>query len=150
MKAKSISKLAILAGLTLTLSIGALSIQYQQQIWAPRSCAGCVISLFKQTTHEFEKNVISLVGNPNEGPQPHLRELLDAYVQDVNRIFLGGPDTIPGLVEQYKQAVLPIFEIPPPDGDKQAQHDQIKEFRQLTKAFEQGSINQLTAASIPP
>ncbi|HEY7109977.1 MAG TPA: hypothetical protein VH415_11135 [Nitrososphaeraceae archaeon] len=118
-----------------------------QVVSAPRTCGGCVE--FKKLTHEFEKNVI---GDPNifQGPAPHLRELLDAYAQDVMRIFLGGPDTLPELLAQYQQDVLRIFEIPPPDGDKQAQHDQIKEFKQLTKAFEQGSINQLTAASIPP
>jgi hypothetical protein len=81
MKAKSISILAILAGLTLTLSIGAMSIQYQQQAWAPRGCGGCVE--FKKLTHEFEKAVI------------------DVAVID--------PNSIPGLLEQYNQAVLRLF-----------------------------------------
>src|SRR5215510_231004 len=47
MKAKSISIWAILAGLTLTFSIGALSIQYQQQVWAPRDCPSCTPFNFK-------------------------------------------------------------------------------------------------------
>jgi hypothetical protein len=81
MKAKSISILAILAGLTLTSSIGALTIQYQQQVWAPRVCPGCLE--FKKLTHEFEKAVI------------------DAAVID--------PNSIPELLEQYNQAVLRLF-----------------------------------------
>jgi len=139
MKAKSISIGAILVGLTLTFSIGALSIQYQQQVWAPRNCGQCVE--FKKLTHEFEKNVI---GDPNisQGPQPHLRDLLDAYVLEVNQLFRGGPDTIPGLLEQYRSDVLAVF-INPPEPDKQAQHDQIKEFKQLTKDFERQIFQQI-------
>jgi hypothetical protein len=111
-----------------------------QQVYAPRDCAGCVE--FKKLTHEFEKNVI---GDPNisQGPAPHLRELLDAYAQDVMRIFLGGPDTIPELLATYQQEVLAVFQAPP-DPEKQAHHDQIKEFRQLTHGFEKsviGAIN---------
>jgi hypothetical protein len=41
-------------------------------------------------THAFEKNVIS--GQWNPGDTPPIRELLSAYVDDVNRILLGGPD----------------------------------------------------------
>jgi hypothetical protein len=114
-----------------------------QQVYAPRSCAGCVE--FKKLTHEFEKNVI---GDPNifQGPAPHLRELLDAYVQDVMRTFLGGPDTIPGLLEQYQSDVLAVFQNPP-EPDKQAQHDQIKEFKQLTKDFEGAVAAAIIAAT---
>lgn len=54
----------------------------------------------------------------------------------MDAIFLGGPDTIPGLLERYQQATSGIFSISPPDGDKQGLHDQIKEFRQLTHEFE--------------
>ena len=56
----------------------------------PRTCAGC--TEFKKLTHEFEKNVINAMGDPNEGPQPHLRELLQAYSQNVQRIFVGDPN----------------------------------------------------------
>jgi len=110
-----------------------------QQAYAPRDCPGCLE--FKKLTHEFEKNVI---GDPNisQGPAPHLRELLDAYVDDVNGIFLGGPDTIPVLLEQYHQAVLAVF-INPPDPDKQQQHDQIKEFKDLTHTFEKAVIGEI-------
>ena len=96
---------------------------------------------FKKLTHEFEKNVIS--GQWNPGDTPPIRVLVDDYGQDIMDIFLGGPDTIPGLLEQYQLAVLAVF-TPPPEPDKQAQHDQIKEFRQLTHAFEKaviGAIN---------
>jgi hypothetical protein len=81
MRAKSISILGILAAVTLVWSVGALSILYSQQVWAPRSCGGCVE--FKKLTHEFEKVVI------------------DAAVID--------PNSIPGLLERYSQAVLRLF-----------------------------------------
>ena len=136
----------LLAIVTAAVVIGMVTVSIQQ-VYAPRTCAGCV--QFKKLTHEFEKNVIDAIGDPNEGPQPHLRELLSAYVDDVNRIFLGGPDTLPELLAQYQQEVLAVFQSPP-EPDKQQLHDQIKEFKQLNKAFEQGSINQLTAASIHP
>jgi hypothetical protein len=93
--------------------------------------------VWRKTTHDFEKNVIQAVGDPNISPQP--RELLDAYAQEVTRIFLGGPDTIPGLLEQYQLAVLAVF-VSPPEPDKQQQHDQKKEFRELTRAFEKAVI----------
>jgi hypothetical protein len=86
--------------------------------------------LFKKTTHEFEKNVIKTIKDTNTGPAPHLRELLQGYVDDVNRIFLGGPDTIPALLQSYERDVTTIFEINPPDPDKQ-----IKDFRSLTHDF---------------
>ncbi len=87
-----------------------------------------------------------MVGNPDEGPEPHLREVVDAYARDVTQIFLGGPDTIPGLLEQYQLAVLAVFQNPP-DGDKQGLHDQIKEFRQLTKDFEGAVAAAIIAAA---
>jgi len=125
--------------------IGTVAATHLQQVYAPRGCSGCVE--FKKLTHEYEKNVINAIGDPNISPGP--RELLTAYVNDVNRIFLGGPDTLPELLEQYQLAVSEVL-INPPEPDKQQKHDQIKEFRQFTKTFEQGSINQLTAASIFP
>jgi hypothetical protein len=119
-----------------------------QQVYAPRSCAGCVE--FKKLTHELEKNVIDLIGDPNQGPQPHLRELLDTFDQKVVRLLFTDPwlDQVRTLLQTYEQDVLAVF-TQPPEPDKHQLHDQIKEFRQLTKAFG-GSINQLTAASIPP
>ncbi len=118
--------LAILIGAALVSIIG-----IQQQVYAPRNCGGCVE--FKKMTHEFEKSVIdAAVGNPNEGPEPHLIPgLLQTYSDSVKRTFLGGPDTIPDLLEQYQQAVLRVFQAPP-EPDKHQLHDQIKDFRQLT------------------
>ncbi len=140
LKTLNLSLLAIMATAIILVPLSISSFQ-QQQAYAPRDCPSC--GEFKKLTHELEKNVIGLVGNPNEGPIPHLRELVDAYAQDVNRIFLGGPDTLPELLAQYQQEVLAVFQNPP-DPDKQQQHDQIKEFRQLTHTFEKsviGAIN---------
>jgi hypothetical protein len=78
MRQKSLPILAIVAALTLIGSVGLLAIRYQQQVWSPRECGGCVE--FKKLTHEFEKNVIGDL-NIAQGPAPHLRELLDAYAQ---------------------------------------------------------------------
>ena len=84
-------------------------------------------------THEFEKNVINAIGDPNLTPGP--RELLSGYVDDVNRIFLGGPDTIPVLLQSYERDVTTIFDQSPPEPDKQ-----IKDFRGLTHDFEKAVI----------
>lgn len=121
--------------------MGTVAATNLQQVNAPRQCGGCVE--FKKLTHDFEKNVINAIGDPNITPGP--RELLQTYSEDVLRISVGDPN-IDRLLQSYQQDVTSLFSIPPPDGDKQL----IKEFKQLTKAFEQGSINQLTAASIPP
>jgi hypothetical protein len=129
MKSFNVPLLAIVAAAVV---VGMVTVG-MQQTYAPRTCAGC--GEFKKLTHEYEKNVINAIGDPSPGP----RELLSAYVDDVNRIFLGGPDTIPGLAEQYQSALLAVF-TQPPEPDKQAQHDQIKEFRQLTLAFEKAVI----------
>jgi hypothetical protein len=141
---KYISILAIMAALILIWSVGALSIQYQQQVWAPRECGGCVE--FKKLTHEFEKNVI---GDPgiSQGPAPHLRELLDAYNEKVVQLFFTDPwlDQVRTLLQGYEQDVLAVFQNPP-EPDKQAQHDQIKEFRGLTHDFEKAVIG----ATQPP
>jgi hypothetical protein len=88
--------------------------------------------LWKKTTHEFEKNVINAIGDPNISPQP--RELLLGYVGDVNRIFVGDPN-IDRLLQSYQQDVTTIFDQQPPDPDKQ-----IKDFRGLTYDFEKAVI----------
>jgi hypothetical protein len=88
--------------------------------------------LWIKTTHEFEKNVINTI---KEGPEPHLSELLTAYVDDVNRIFLGGPDTIPALLQSYERDATTIFDSQPPEPDKQ-----VKDFRSLTHDFEKAVI----------
>jgi hypothetical protein len=89
----------ILALIVASVLIGAVAATNLQQVYAPPDVNDYVI--WRKTTHEFEKNVINIIGDPNEDPVPHLRPLLVAYVQDVTRIFLGGPDTIPGLLEDY-------------------------------------------------
>ena len=139
MKAIRIPIMAIMAATILVVPIGIFASQQQQ-------ASAFIIEGgkdFKKLTHEFEKNVINAVGDPNISPGP--RELLIAYVEDVNRIFLGGPDTIPGLLEQYQLAVLAVF-TQPPEPDKQQKQDRIQEFRQLTHAFEKAVIG----ASQPP
>ena len=95
--------------------------------------------LWKKTTHEFEKNVINAIGEPNQSPGP--RDLLSAYVVDVNRIFLGGPDTIPALLQSYQDDVTTIFDQNPPEPDKQ-----IKDFRAVTHDF----VKAVTGAVNPP
>ena len=134
MKAFRIPIMAIMAATILVVPIGISALQHQQA-HAPRGCNGCV--QFKKLTHEFEKAVIS--GQWNPGDTPPIRELVEAYARDVTQIFLGGPDTIPGLLEQYQLAVSAVFQNPP-DPDKQQKHDQIQEFRQLTHAFEMAVI----------
>jgi hypothetical protein len=103
-----------------------------QQVYAPRTCGECIPD-FKQTTHEFEKNVINAIGDPGISPQP--RELLVGYLGDVNSIFLGGPDTIPALLQSYERDVTNLFHTPPPEPDKQ-----VKDFRGLTHDFEKAVI----------
>jgi hypothetical protein len=65
----------------------------------------------KKLTHEFEKNVLS--GQWNPGDTPPTRELLASYIVDVNRILLGGPDTLPPLRQSYERDVTSIFEQSP-------------------------------------
>ncbi len=145
MRRNCIPILAIVVALTLIGAGGVLTLQYQQHAFAFGFVERQQIGEFKKLTHEFEKAV---VGDPNisQGPAPHLRELLDAYAQDVRRIFLGGPDTIPELLATYQQDVLAVFQAPP-EPEKQAHHDQIKEFKQLTHDFIKDIVD---AASQPP
>ena len=105
-----------------------------QQVYAPRDCAGC--AKFKKLTHEFEKNVINAIGDPNISPQP--RELLVGYVGDVDRILVGDPN-IDRLLQSYQDDVTSIFDINPPDPDKQ-----IKDFRAVTHDFEKAVIDAFT------
>ena len=91
---------------------------------------------FKKLTHEFEKNVINAIGDPGLSPGP--RELLNAYVEDANRILVGDPN-IDRLLQSYQEDVTTIFDQQPPDPDKQ-----IKDFRSLTHDFVKavmGAIN---------
>jgi hypothetical protein len=113
-----------------------------QQAYAPRDCPSCVE--FKKMTNEFEKAVMGSVGNPNDvPPNPVIRGLLQAYAEDVNRIFLGGPDIIPELVGDYQQEVLSLL-VAPPDPEKHPGIAFMQDFRKLTYDFEKAVINAVT------
>jgi hypothetical protein len=94
--------------------------------------------LWKKTTHVFEKNVINAIRDPNLTPGP--RDLLSAYVDDVNRIFVGDPN-IDRLLQSYEQDATTIFDSQPPDPDKQ-----VKDFRSLTHDF----VKAVIGATPPP
>ena len=85
MKAICVSMLAVLVTVT---SLGSISGSGVQQVFAIQDSEKIA---FKKVTHDFEKAVIdAAVGNPNDTPEPHLiPRLLQGYVDDVNRIFLG-------------------------------------------------------------
>ena len=68
----------LLAIVTAAVVIGMVTVGIQQ-VYAPRGCDGC--TEFKKLTHEYEKNVINAIGDPNISPQP--RELLVGYLGDV-------------------------------------------------------------------
>ena len=98
---------------------------------------------FQKLTGEFVDKVTTAIGDPglSQGPQPHLAEfrkltaqfqrdvinavlinppepdrifgLLNSYDDGVERIFLGGPDTIPELLQDYGRNVFQIFGLGP-------------------------------------
>ena len=126
----------LLAIVTAAVVIGIVTASIQQ-VSAPRGCNGCV--QFKKLTHEFEKNVINAIGDPNISPGP--RELLVRYVGDVNTIFVGDPniERVTTLLEGYQADVTSIFDVSPLDPDKQ-----VKDFRAVTHDFEKvviGAVN---------
>ena len=127
------SSLAVPVTVTLIASILATVIPLQQQ------ASAFEIKDFKKLTLAFEKNVISGVWNP--GDSPPMRELVDAYGLDVMR--LQPPDPVPGWLVLYQEGIFKLFEHSPSD-HKPVLNDQIKEFRQLTHAFEKAVIG-LTA-----
>ena len=110
--------------------IGIVAATNLQQVSAPRDCPGCLE--FKKLTHDFEKGVIAALEDPENIP-----EALNAYRQNVQRIFIGDPnqDDVRTLLQSYEQDVTTIFDQSPPEPDKQ-----IKEFRQLTHSFEKAVI----------
>jgi len=122
-----------MAVVTVATIIGMVTLNIQQ-VSAPRGCSGCVE--FKKLTHEYEKNVINAIGDPNQSPGP--RELLVGYVGDVNRILIGDPN-FDRMFKSYQEDVTTIFDINPPDPDKQ-----IKYFRGLTHDFEKAVIDAFT------
>jgi len=76
------SNIPTLAILTTAAIIG-LIIVNTHQVYAPRTCGGCVE--FKKLTHELEKNVIeaATIGDPNIIPR-----LLEQYNADVRALDL--------------------------------------------------------------
>ena len=73
------SVLAIVSALAL---VGIVTSIGSHQIYAPRSCAGCV-SDFKKLTNQFEKDILNAaVDDPNIIPS-----LIDQYSQDIKELF---------------------------------------------------------------
>ena len=127
---------AILLITTLTITV-TTSIQL---VFAPRGCSGCGPFLeltaqferdvgqsilefavenypnnyleFRQLTGQFKSDVINAVlQNP---PEPdRIFGLLNSYDDGVERIFSGGPDTIPELLHDYGRNVFEIFGLGP-------------------------------------
>ena len=93
---------------------------------------GNFIKQFKKLTHDFEKGVIAAIEDPENIP-----EALNAYSQDVQQIFIGDPnlDQVRTLLQGYSEDVTRIFDVQPPDPDKQ-----VKDFRSLTHDFEKAVI----------
>jgi hypothetical protein len=92
----------------------------------------------------LEKNVITAVseGNPDE-----VGDDIETFALFMRSLPVPPSPTIDALIANYEDGVMRIFSSPPPEGDKQAQHDQIQEFKQLTKDFErmfQQILQQLT------
>ncbi len=131
----------LLAIVTAAVIIGMVTVS-TQQVYAPRECGNCAV--FKKLTHEFEKNVIKTIKDNSAGPQPHLRELLQAYSQKVQRIFIGDPnlDQVKTLLQSYEQDISRIFDVQPPEPDKQL----IKEFKGITHDF----VKSVIGAVSPP
>lgn len=122
--------LALVVASVLLVAVVATNLQQQQSA----SAFGFVErQQFKKLTHEFEKNVIKAIGDPNISPGP--RELLVGYVSDVNSIFVGDPN-IDRLLQSYQNDVTAIFDQQPPMPDKQL----VKEIRSLTHDFEKAVL----------
>jgi hypothetical protein len=111
--------------------IGTVAAANLQQTYAPRGCDGCIA--FKKLTHEFEKGVIAAIEDPENIP-----EALNAYSQNVQRIFIGDPgiDQVRTLLQSYEQDVTTLFDTREPIPGNQL----VKEFRSLTHDFEKAVI----------
>ena len=81
MKALYTSVLAILATVTI---VGMLTIS-PQQLFAPRTCGGCV-GEFKKLTNELEKAVLD-AGAINPPEPDKIQKLLDDYSDNVMALF---------------------------------------------------------------
>ena len=67
---------------------------------------------FRQLTAKFKTDVMNaLISNP---PEPdRIPELHKVYTEVALKIILGGPDTLPGLLDAYSQEVQDIFGLGP-------------------------------------
>jgi hypothetical protein len=127
---KAIRTTNLILVLVLASSVGFVTLQ--QSAYAPRECGQC--GLFLKLTAQFERAVIGAVTPPEPDKIGQFRQLTgqwksDAinavlqsppdpdkiirlhgvYAERVLAIFLGGPDTIPGLLDAYSQGVKEIF-----------------------------------------
>jgi hypothetical protein len=66
------------------------------------------IAQFRQLTGQWKSDVINAVLQSLPEPEKILR-LHGVYADKVLAIFLGGPDTIPELLDAYSQGVIEIF-----------------------------------------
>jgi len=107
-----------------------------QPVFAPRECGNC--GEFLKLTAQFEKAVIGAVAPPEGDKMAQFRQLTGqwktdvinavlqpppngdkiaefhkVYTDGVLRIFLGGPDTIPELLQDYGRNVFEIFGLGP-------------------------------------
>lgn len=141
---KTFTSLTILSILVLGAITGTVALN-AQQAYAPRTCAGCLISEFKKDTHEFEKSVIIALDNPDT-TQADIRELHKVWEDGLLRILPTDPVLV-GLLQTYEDDIIFLFEDPFPLPGKQGLHDQIKEFKQLTKDFEGAVAAAIIAAT---
>ena len=133
----------ILALFVATALVGSVVAMNLQQAFAFGFVERQRIGDFQKLTGEFVDKVTTAIGDPglSQGPQPHLAEfrkltaqfqrdvinavlinppepdrifgLLNSYDDGVERIFLGGPDTIPELLQDYGRNVFQIFGLGP-------------------------------------
>ena len=107
-----------------------------QPVFAPGDCGNC--GAFLKLTAQFEKAVIGATAPPEpekigqfkqltgqwksddinavlqSPPEPDkIPEFHKVYTDGVSRIFLGGPDTNPELLQDYGQNVFQIFGLGP-------------------------------------
>lgn len=123
-----ITVIVLIAILTITVTTSI------KPVFAPRTCAGC--GEFLKVTAQFEKAVISATAPPEPEKIAQFRQLTgqwktnvinavlqnppepdkilrfqEVYADKVLAIFLSGPDSISGLLDDYNQGVKEIFDL---------------------------------------
>jgi hypothetical protein len=137
-KLKNKLVLVILSAVILVIPVGISTFQ-EQQTYAPRNCGGCAQFLkltaqferdvgqaihefaienhpnnipyaeFKKLTAEFKTDFLhELLQSPPELDK--LRSILDSYIDEFDRIFLGVPDPLQEAVEEPKQMFQQILQ----------------------------------------